>query len=109
MRTGNQLHARVIDDHFLRGDLRKLFRNASEAVQGKTICELEDVRLVNAMDGLAPLSDGQFEREAEESQTRGFGHDLEALDDARHHLVFGGGVEILRHLANEGEIDVAEP
>ena len=83
VRPADQLHARVIDDQFLRRDVGEVLRHPPEAVEEQPVGQLQDVRLVDAVDRLAALSHGQLEREPEEPQARGLGDDLEALHHAR--------------------------
>ena len=107
LRPAHQLHAGVVDDHFLRRDLRELPGDPPEAVEEQPVGQLQDVRLVDAVDRLAALPHGQLEGEAEEPQAGGLGHDLEALHHAGDDLVLAGGVQVLGDLADEDEVDAA--
>src|SRR5207248_8835573 len=71
--------------------------------------QLQDVRLVDAVDRPAAVPAGQLEGEPEEPHAGRLGHDLEALHDAGDQLVLAGGVDVLGDLADQQEVHAGEP
>src|SRR5581483_9412384 len=65
-------------------------------------------RLVDGDDALALLAAGEIERVARDPLRRARRDHLDALDDARRDLVLDAGVEVLRVLADDDEIDACE-
>jgi hypothetical protein len=107
LRLRDELHRRVVDDHVVRGDARRLvlLRNAAERVQEEAVAELHDVRLVNARHLLAVV----LEREAADALGLGAGRDLKTFDDTREALVLEARVLTLRVLTDDGEVNVVVP
>ena len=55
---------------------------------------------------LRPCRRAWSKANSRDPRRRALGDDLQALDDARHHLVLEAGVEVLGVLAHDDEVDV---
>ncbi len=74
----------------------------------EAVGHLHDIGFVHAMNFLAPPLPRIFERESRHPRGRFFGDDLQALDDARHHLMLQPRVQVLGVFANDYQINVLE-
>src|SRR5262249_24458358 len=108
-RLGDELHAAVINNHLFGREVRKLPRSLAKALQKKPVSQLQDVRLMNTVDGAPALAPCQREGKAKETPACRLRHDFKALHHSRHNLMLDGGIKIFRDFADEQDIYVAEP
>src|SRR5262249_4114942 len=106
LRFAHQLHAAVVHDDFLRLQVREVLRRRPERLQEQAVRQLEDIRLVHAVDRAPAGRPGPLERKAEEPPTGRLGHDLDALHDTGNDLVLDGGVQVLGDFADDEQINV---
>ncbi|KAG0747456.1 hypothetical protein G6F24_015544 [Rhizopus arrhizus] len=109
-RTHHQLHAAVVDDHFLELDLRVLRGHFAGDVQEQAGGRLDDVGLVHGGDLLAAGALGQLEGVAHDALgalAGDAGAGEGGLAIGRHFLAFGQ-VRTFGVLTNGDQVDVVE-
>jgi hypothetical protein len=75
------------------------------ALQEEAIAHLHDVGLVHGGDALAAVLPRVVEGEARDAGRGLVGDDLQALDDPGYHLVLEPGIQVLRVLAHDHQVD----
>src|SRR5437899_10188494 len=80
----------------------------SRALEKQAVAHLHDVGLVNRGHTLTTTAPRVVERKFRDPRRGARRDDLQAFDDARDHFVLEAGVQILRVLADDDEIDAVE-
>ncbi len=107
VRLLDELHAHVVDDPVLELDLPVVVGgDRPAALEEQPVGQLHDVRLVDRGHLPAVIGDGVVEGVPGDPLGGNSGDDLDALGRVRRDHVLDAGVEILRVLADDHEVDV---
>src|ERR1041385_7406249 len=91
---------------FAVSDLRILLGDVAGTAQEQAIGELHDVGLVDAVHAPALVLPCVFESKAGDTRRSDLGDDLQALDDARNHLMLDARIQTFGILADDDEVHI---